>query len=76
VLLPERRDLAAARRFFSRALHAGTVPVEVTTDRAPAYRRILGELIPSALHSTERYANDRVETEHQSGVTGVVLVSP
>ena len=36
-LLSERRDLAAARRFFARALRAGTVPAEVTTDRAPAY---------------------------------------
>ena len=34
-----RRDLAAARRFFTRALRAGTVPAEVTTDRAPAYPR-------------------------------------
>jgi transposase-like protein len=34
VLLSERRDLAAARRFFTRALRSGTVPAEVTTDRA------------------------------------------
>jgi transposase-like protein len=37
VLLSARRDLAAARRFFTRALRAGTVPAEVTTDRAPGY---------------------------------------
>ena len=35
VLLSSRRDLSAARRFFTRALRAGTVPAEVTTDRAP-----------------------------------------
>ena len=34
VLLAARRDLAAARRFFTRALRAGTIPAEVTTDRA------------------------------------------
>ena len=34
VQLSQRRDLAAARRFFARALHAGTIPAEVTTDRA------------------------------------------
>jgi transposase-like protein len=45
VLLSQRRDLAAARRFFARALRAGTIPAEVTTDRAPAYRRLLDELI-------------------------------
>ena len=37
---------------------AGTVPVEVTTDRAPVYPRILDELIPSALHTVEQYANN------------------
>jgi transposase, IS6 family len=38
VLLSARRDLATARRFFfTTALRAGTIPVEVTTDRAPAY---------------------------------------
>ena len=57
-------DLVAARRFFIRALRAGTVPVEVTTDRAPAYPRVLDELIPSALHTVERYANNPVETDH------------
>jgi len=64
VLLSERRDLAAARRFFRQALRAGTIPVEVTTDRAPAYPRVLDELIPSALHTTQRYANNRVEADH------------
>jgi transposase, IS6 family len=37
VLLSVRRDLAAARRFVTRALRAGTVPAEVTTDRAPVH---------------------------------------
>jgi transposase-like protein len=39
VPLSQRRDLAAARRFFTRALRAGTDPAEVTTDRAPVYPR-------------------------------------
>jgi transposase, IS6 family len=64
VLLSDRRDLAAARRFFIRALRAGTIPAEVTTDRAPAYPRVLEELIPSATHTVERYANNPVETDH------------
>jgi transposase, IS6 family len=64
VMLSARRDLAAARRFFTRALRAGTVPAEVTTDRAPAYPRVLDELIPSALHTVEQYANNPVETDH------------
>ena len=64
VLLSARRDLAAARRFFILALHVGTIPAEVTTDRAPAYPRVLDELIPSAMHTVERYANNPVEADH------------
>ena len=64
VLLSVRRDLAAARQFFTRALRAGTVPAEVTTDRAPVYPRVLDELIPSALHTVEQYANNPVEADH------------
>jgi len=64
VVLSARRDLAAARRFFLRALRAGTIPVEVTTDRAPVYPRVLDELVPSAVHVVEQYANNPVETDH------------
>jgi IS6 family transposase len=64
VLLSVRRDLAAARRFFARALRAGTIPVEVTTDRAPIYPRVLDELIPSALHTVGQYANNPIEADH------------
>ena len=59
VLLSARRDLAAAGRFFTRALRAGTVPAEVITDRTRAYPRVLDELIPSALHTVERFAKIR-----------------
>jgi transposase-like protein len=43
---------------------AGTVPVEVTTDRAPVYPRVLDELAPSALHTFEQYANNPIEADH------------
>ncbi len=62
VWLSTRRDLTAARAFFARALATGAVPV--TTDRAPAYPRVLDELVPTALHDTEQYANNRVEADH------------
>jgi hypothetical protein len=42
VLVSAKRDLAAARRFFAQALRAGTIPAEVTTDRAAAYPRVAG----------------------------------
>ena len=62
--LSARRDLTTARAFFTRVLAAGAVPVEVTTDRAPVYPRVVNELIPTALHDTEQYANNRVEADH------------
>jgi len=64
VLLSTRRDLTAARAFFHGALTTGVVPVEVTTDRVPAYPRALHELVLAARHDTERYANNRVEADH------------
>ena len=64
VLLSQRRDGTAARAFFTRALRFGPVPVEVTTDRAPVYPRVLDELVPGARHVLEQYANNRVEADH------------
>jgi transposase-like protein len=53
VLLSEQRDTAAARRFFVRALRRGPLPVEVTTDRAGPYLRVLNEQVPAAAQVTE-----------------------
>jgi hypothetical protein len=39
VLVAEKRDLAATRRFFTRALEHGPSPTEVTTDHAAALCR-------------------------------------
>ena len=64
VVVSEKRDMAATRRFFTRALEHGPSPTEVTTDRAPAYPRVLEELIPAACHVTERYANNAIEADH------------
>ena len=64
VLLSEQRDTAAARRFFTRALAHGAAPVEVTTDKAGPYIRVLDELVPAAAHVTEQYGNNSVEADH------------
>ena len=37
---------------------------QVTTDQAPAYSRLIEELIPAACHVTEQYANNPVEADH------------
>jgi transposase-like protein len=59
-----KRDLAATRRFFTRALHHGLYPREVSTDRAPAYPRVLDELLPAVCHVVEQYANNSIEADH------------
>jgi transposase, IS6 family len=64
VLVSEKRDMAATRRFFVRALEHAPRPTEVTTDRAQAYPRVLEELAPAACHVTEKYANNPIETDH------------
>jgi transposase, IS6 family len=64
VLVSEKRDLAATRRFFTRALEHGPDPAEVSTDWAPAYPRVVDELLPTACHIIEQYANNPIEADH------------
>jgi transposase, IS6 family len=64
VYVSVRRDTRAARRFFTTALDAHGAPAEVVTDRAPALRAAIDELIPAAFHNVEQYANNRVECDH------------
>jgi len=64
VLVSERRDGAAARAFFIRALKWGPSPVEVITDRAPVFPRVIDELAPAARHVLEPYSNNSVEADH------------
>jgi hypothetical protein len=64
VLVSTRRNAEAARAFFARATTFGPAPVEVTTDRAPVYPRVIDERVPSARHVVEQYANNVVETDH------------
>jgi transposase, IS6 family len=64
VLASPKRDLAATRRFFTRALEYGPSPTEVVTDKAAVYPPVLEEIAPGAWHHTERYANNRIESDH------------
>ncbi len=63
MLLSEQRE-AAARRFFTRALSYGPAPVEVTTDTAGPYLRVIDQLVPAAAHTTEQYENNPIESDH------------
>jgi transposase-like protein len=65
VLVSARRDADAARRFFRRALATLKVtPTEVVTDAAAVYPAVLDELVPSAWHHVERYADNPIEADH------------
>jgi transposase-like protein len=64
VYVSTRRDLHAARQFFTNALGVHGPPDEIVTDKAPALARAIHELAPSAFHDTARYANNRVEADH------------
>ena len=39
-------------------------PTEVVTDAAAVYPAVLDELIPSAWHHVEQYANNPIEADH------------
>jgi IS6 family transposase len=65
VYVAARRDTAAARTFFERAIPtAGAAPTEVITDRAPVYPKLLDELLPAVWHHSEQYGNNRIEADH------------
>jgi transposase-like protein len=50
---------------FTQALNTTKVtPVEVITDKAAVYPRVLDELAPGAWHHTEQYAINRIEADH------------
>ena len=56
VCVSPRRDSGAARRFFDRALATAVVaPVEVVTDQAACYLRVLEKVLPQAWHRIEQY---------------------
>lgn len=59
-----RRDLAAARRFFTRAITAHRRPDEVVTDHAQVLETVIKEQLPDAFHNTDQYANNRVECDN------------
>lgn len=64
MFVSRRRNIAAARTFFTGALVAHGEPDEVITDLAQALETVIEELIPDAFHNTEQYANNRVECYH------------
>jgi len=66
VFLQKRRDAKAAKRFFKRMLKKNKgEPRKIVTDKLRSYAVAHRELIPEAIHDTEKYANNRAELSHQ-----------
>jgi transposase, IS6 family len=61
----ERRNAAAARAFFERAIaETGRTPKRIVTDRARCYPPALWAVLPSVEHWCSRYLNNALERDH------------
>ena len=66
MLVQPRRDGQAARRFFRRLLTSQRQePCRLVTDKLGSYRVAHHEIMPSVIHDTTPYANNRAEASHQ-----------
>ena len=66
ILVQPRRDRRAAMRFFRKLLKGqGSEPRRLVTDKLRSYRAAHRTVMPSVLHDTSRYANNRAEVSHQ-----------
>ncbi|WTC92682.1 IS6 family transposase [Streptomyces sp. NBC_01650] len=66
IFVQNRRDTAAARRFFRRLLKGtGAVPRVVVTDKLRSYGAAHREVIPSVEHRAHKGLNNRAENSHQ-----------
>ncbi|MCX4784236.1 IS6 family transposase [Streptomyces sp. NBC_01264] len=66
ILVQNRRDKAAARRFFRRLLTTtGQVPRVVVTDKLRSYGAAHREVMPSVEHRSHKGLNNRAENSHQ-----------
>ncbi len=66
ILVQNRRNKAAARRFFRRLLKkTRTVPRVIVTDRLRSYGAAHREVMPSVEHRSHKGLNNRAENSHQ-----------
>ncbi|MFF9691075.1 IS6 family transposase [Streptomyces sp. NPDC014623] len=66
ILVQNRRDTAAARRFFRTLLKkTRTVPRVIVTDKLRSYGAAHREVMPSAEHRAHKGLNNRAENSHQ-----------
>ena len=66
ILVQARRNQRAAARFFRKLLKGqGCVPRRLITDQLRSYPAACRTVMPSVVHRTDRYANNRAEVSHQ-----------
>jgi putative transposase len=66
ILVQNRRNKAAARRFFRRLMkRTGAVPRVVVTDKLRSYGAAHREVMPCVEHRQSKYLNNRAENSHQ-----------
>ena len=66
LLVQSRRNRRAAVRFFRKLLQRqGCVPRRLITDKLRSYPAACRTVMPSVVHCTDRYANNRAEVSHQ-----------
>ncbi len=66
ILVQSRRDQRAAKRFFRKLLKGqGSLPWRLVTDKLRSYSAAHRSVMPSVIHSTEQYENNRAEVSHQ-----------
>ena len=67
VYLQNRRDGAAAKRFFRRLLKShGSEPRKIVTDKLRSYGVAHRDLMPDVIHNAEQYENNRAEQSHEA----------
>ena len=66
ILVQSRRDRRAAARFFRKLSKGqGREPRRLVTDKLRSYSAAHRRAMPSVIHSTTRYENNRAEGSHQ-----------
>ena len=66
ILLQSRRDRRAAAHFFRKLLKGqGREPRRLITDKLRSYAAAHRTVMPSVVHSTRQYENNRAEVSHQ-----------
>ena len=66
ILVQSQRDRRAAARFFRKLLTGqGREPRRLITDKLRSYSAAPRSVMPSVVHITDQYANNRAEVSHQ-----------